>query len=453
MTKTIQQQIRLSLNCCKAKHIRNTSFTALILTFSSAPVFAKDCFSPPKQLPKSSAQWYLLQQNLSTKTEDCLRSSVFFSLLGAAQLNSGQVKEAIASLERALLLDADNGAALIDYASALFHSGELFSAMDLNRQLIERDDLPAHIKPMLENRAKRWQNNTFKQQQELSIQSGYDSNINGATFIKDLTLNSQSGDITLPLKDSERAISSNYITLGASHQQLSLTAFRQKRFSVTSNVRLSEQTNSNYAQFTARYQDRYIQEQGFWYWEAGSSYLHYDDQALSSTVSLSLKKQWQEQQTCEPYIQGDLEYLRAIQQSELDALSLYSGIGLLCKKGSDTVEVRVGHTYNKALDSQRAGSDKKSWQVDFQWRRPLLKGSISSYLRHTSSRDDDGYNSLLKDNARRDVNRTDIAIEYSQPVNDQSQLYISLNKQQQNSNISLFNQRGTRIGVGFKKRF
>ena len=64
----------------------------------------------------------------------CLRSSEYYALLGAAQLNSAQLESASESLERALLLDPNNGAAQIDFASALFASGQLFPALQLNER-------------------------------------------------------------------------------------------------------------------------------------------------------------------------------------------------------------------------------------------------------------------------------------------------------------------------------
>ena len=53
---------------------------------------------------------------------------------GAAQLNNGKVAEAAESLERALLLEPDNGAAQVDYAQVLYLQGDLFSALAMNHK-------------------------------------------------------------------------------------------------------------------------------------------------------------------------------------------------------------------------------------------------------------------------------------------------------------------------------
>ena len=72
------------------------------------------------------AQWAALATSLADLQSRCLRSSEYYALLGAAQLNSGKLDVASESLERALLLDPTNGAAQIDYAEALYAAGQLF---------------------------------------------------------------------------------------------------------------------------------------------------------------------------------------------------------------------------------------------------------------------------------------------------------------------------------------
>lgn len=374
-------------------------------------------------------------------------------MYGAAQLNSGQLEGAIASLERALLLDANNGAALIDYASALYYSGELFAAIDLNEQLLARDDLPSNLKPMLEKRAALWQSKTYKEQREVGISVGYDSNINNATFIDSLTLNSTTGDIVLPINENEREDSAKYTNLSASYRQLSLDAFRQKRFSINATTRLSEHTDSNYLQITSNYQDRHLLEEGFWFWEAAASYVYYDNQSLSAAASIAVKKQWQFQQDCQPYVLTDVEYLKGLKQNEFDSISFYNGAGFNCQITDNHVEFQLGFVADQALNNNRAGKDRGIIRFDLQWQRPMFKGRLNTYFRHTRALDEEGYNPLLENNARRRVNRSDLFVEYSQPLSKETLVNLSFNKQLQQSNIPLFKQKGSKISLGFKKRF
>jgi tetratricopeptide (TPR) repeat protein len=101
--------------------------------------------------------WELVEQQLTPLQARCLLSSEYFALLRAAQLNGGRLTQALESLERALLLMPNNGAAQIDYAHALYLQGQLFSALEMNRQIIARTDLPPHLTPMLNRRQQEWQ--------------------------------------------------------------------------------------------------------------------------------------------------------------------------------------------------------------------------------------------------------------------------------------------------------
>ena len=91
--------------------------------------------SPSDASARERAQWTQLAATLAGIQASCLRSSEYYALLGAAQLNSAQLESASESLERALLLDPNNGAAQIDFASALFASGQLFPALQLNERV------------------------------------------------------------------------------------------------------------------------------------------------------------------------------------------------------------------------------------------------------------------------------------------------------------------------------
>jgi len=95
--------------------------------FANNPLTAQT--PPPDAGAFEQAQWTQLAATLADIQASCLRSSEYYALLGAAQLNSAQLEPASESLERALLLDPSNGAAQIDFASALFASGQLFPGL------------------------------------------------------------------------------------------------------------------------------------------------------------------------------------------------------------------------------------------------------------------------------------------------------------------------------------
>jgi len=444
----------LSRSNCSREGLNNTlKVVGLCLLLPSGAAWAENCFSTPKNLPNTPQGWKTLQESLKKDTQHCLKSSVFFALYGAAQLNSGQLNEAIESLERALLLDPNNGAALIDYASALYYSGQLFAAIDLNKQLLAREDLPANLQPMLNKRAQLWQSKTLVQQRRIDVRAGHDSNLNGATFIESITLNFPGQDITLPIEENTRAVAGRYIDVSIDQESVYHSAFSKQTFSVGANLRASEHSDSNYFQLSAAYTAQYTQPKRIWNWDNAIDYLHYNDSPLALTVSSTLKHQWLTNQACQPFIQPSLEHLTVIEQRELNALTFKARGGLLCRFERNIIATRVDYIQDYALSSARPGGDSNGWSVDLQWQRPLFKGAISGELKYSQVRDQLSYNELLDNGARRERVRKEFSLEYSQPLTTKSRFNVSLSKQRQTSNIDLFKQRSTRISVGFNKTF
>ena len=425
----------------------------LILHSGHAWSQSQECFLIPSSLPSTSEGWQKLQIILEKNTPNCLKSSVFFALYGASQLNSGQLNDAIESLERALLLDANNGAALIDYASALYYTGQLFSAIDLNYQLLDRTDLPAYLKPMLEKRVLTWQADTQIKHRNLNVRSGYDDNLNGATFIDNITLNFPGQDITLPVEEDEKAVAGQYVDVSLTQDNISHSPFGKQTLSFKSNIRLSQDHMSNYFQLAAAYQKRYNSEASYWHWDTLISYLHYDAKPLTLELAASVKKQWLSSRECGPFVRSSLEYLSIIRQHLLNSASVKTGVGLLCNFNDNLMAARLNYIHDMARSSERPGADSSGWTVDLQWQRPLYSGSINSSLKYTSLKDQQSYSSLLDNGANRKRYRTDFSLQYIHPLADDAKFSLMLTQQRQTSNIDLFKQRSTRVSAGFNKNF
>jgi tetratricopeptide (TPR) repeat protein len=450
----IEKRILLRHSSSCAEGLNNKAKAiVLCLMLNSGYAWSENCFTIPNTLPNSSQGWYKLQLILKKDTPKCLKSSVYFALYGASQLNSGQLNDAIESLERALLLDANNGAALIDYASALYYSGQLFSAIDLNEQLLKRSDLPVYLKPMLKKRALTWQEKTRAQYRNISVRSGYDDNLNGATFIDNLTLNFPGQDITLPIEENAKAVAGRYIDVSLTQDNISHSPFGKQTFSLKSNFRVSEDHNSNYFQLAAAYQKLYNSENSYWHWDTSVNYLHYNQEPLTLETAVSVKKQWLNDQLCEPFLRTSLEHLSVIREQSLSSITINTGGGLLCRLNDNLIGTRLNYIQDMARSNDRPGGDSSGWAVDFQWQRPLYSGIFNSSFKYTSLSDQTSYSPLLDNGANRRRSRTDVSLEYIHPLPDNAKLSLMLTQQRQNSNIALFKQRSTRISAGFNKNF
>ena len=113
--------------------------------------------------PDLSVYYGLLEQDplmvdrqLSGSLDDCYENSEYFALLGAAQVDIGDLFRALENLERSLLLEPQNGSAAFDYAEVLFRQGQVISALEINDQLSERDDLPVGMDELIAARSRHW---------------------------------------------------------------------------------------------------------------------------------------------------------------------------------------------------------------------------------------------------------------------------------------------------------
>ena len=111
---------------------------ALTAFFFIAPA-ALEAFCPDltQYYPLIDDNPVALESNLFELTSECSDNSEYFALLGSVQMSLGKVLVSRENLELALLINPENGSALIDYAETFFELGEIFTAIDLNLRLLE----------------------------------------------------------------------------------------------------------------------------------------------------------------------------------------------------------------------------------------------------------------------------------------------------------------------------
>ena len=212
----------------------------------------------------NDVDWSRQAEQLAGLMPECLESAQFFALYGAALLNSGAYAEALESLERALLLEPDNGAAQIDYAEALFQQGQLFPALELNEQLVLREDLPASLLPLLQSRQQSWQALTRQLGFQADFLAGYDTNLNGAPDPGQITLTLSGEPVVLNLNPEFRPMSGPYLNLRLGSRYRQLAPEHQHIWTTKLRGRLSEDTDSDLLQIDTRYSFSRPQRQRSW---------------------------------------------------------------------------------------------------------------------------------------------------------------------------------------------
>ena len=401
-------------------------------------------------------RWAAVATSLAELQSRCLRSSEYYALLGAAQLNSGKLDVASESLERALLLDPTNGAAQIDYAEALYAAGQLFPALQLNETLLSRDDIPAELREKLTQRQTLWRSNTKQHFLQLDLLAGYDNNLNGAPGADQITLTLSGEPVLLALNTDLQRQEGAFTNARLSSRQLTLSANGQSSWTNEMRGRVSQNTQSDLLQFDSRYSLIKPSRRRTLQWDAGASSLFFGGSALYSAAQTRLRYQPNTAKRCAPVYEIASQYQRFHSQTALDAWESKATVGASCVAGERGVNVirygfDGGYINNRALDAKRPGDDRDGWQVNFRAQRALFGGELTAQASYTRLEDDSGYSPILLNGTARWQERSQLLLQHRTPLRLGAKgalFLVNLSHQAQSSNIELFDLTDTALELG-----
>ncbi len=148
-------------------------------------------------------------QQMTAQLLDCQKNAEFLSTLGQLLNSQGRYVEASDHLERALLLEPDLKDAQLSYAIALAGSGDFVSAKAMIDNLLNDPDLPATLRPLIENQKILLAGSngtqelaTFQTRISLATRFGYDSNLLGSPNLSSLALTLPGQTVVLPLDEN-----------------------------------------------------------------------------------------------------------------------------------------------------------------------------------------------------------------------------------------------------------
>lgn len=440
--------------------LKQQGLRLFLLLSCSVPNVASACVDLSSFYPGNEPDWASLQQQLAGLMSECLESSEFFALYGAAQLNSGQLAGALESLERALLINPENGDARVDYAQALFEEGQLFIALEINEQLLQREDLPAGLETGLRSRQQNWQALTRQTNFQADLLAGYDNNLNGAPDPGQITLTLSGEPILLNLNEEFRPISGPYLNmrLGARHRQL--RPEYQHNFSAEVRGRSSEDSQSDLVQLASRYSFIKPDRKHAWQADLGINHLFFGGNPLFTGTETGGRYQPASNWFCKPHYSLALQHQLFHQESRLNAFESKAGAGVSCPvagtDGSQSLSAELSLLNNKALRSGRLGGDRQGWQLNIDWQLALSRGVLRAQLNHTQLDDRQGYSPLLANGAERRLDRSYALLQYREPLpllGTNSSLLINIYHQRQQSNIELFRSNDTTAEIGISWAF
>ena len=441
--------------------------TAVLALFASCLAFPAQAAEVADACPDLSGfygdtqNWPQLERQLAQIKLQCLQSSEFFALHGAAQLNSGLVAESVESLERSLLLDPNNGAAQIDYGQALFQQGQLFMALEINQRLLAREDLPESLAPSLQDRQDQWKSLTRQKSFQLDTLAGYDNNLNGAPDPDQVTLTLSGENIPLTLNSDFSPVGGAYVNLRLGGRYRALAPSHQHNWAAEVRARTSEDADSNLVQLTSRYGFVKPSQSHSWQVNGGISHLNFGGKALFTGFETSARYAVSSNKVCRPFYDLALQYQLYQEQDFLNGLESRASAGLNCPLGerfvgNQRLSVEIGLLNNQATRAARLGGNRMGWQFRADWQIQAAGGVIRALVNHTQLNDNEGYSPLLANNAERELDRSYVLLQYRRtisPLGDNASLLVNFYRQTQNSNIEFFRTDNTSAEIGLSWSF
>lgn len=441
--------------CC-----RNASALVLLLAFAhGSAAAATEQVCPPLQpyypatSPASPEAWELTLSRLDALLESCLQSAEYFALRGAAQLNTGQLSPALESLERSLLIDPQNGAASIDYAEGLYLAGQVFPALEINDSLLERQDLPTSLKPMLLARQQSWRQQTRTRQFALEATTGYDNNLNGAPTRSDLTLTFGGLPVSFTLDPENQAQQGTFanVRLGGAWQWSEPS--HQHSLVATARARQAFAGDADLAQADWRYTYALPTRRHRWEASTGTSHMLFGGSPLF-TVTEARARVFLGSGSCRTSFEAGFQHLNYHGQTIMNGREASLTTGYACQmSASQQVRVEAGILSNAAVRAIRPGGDRQGWNLRLNWQTTVAGGEFATQLGYARLDDDRGYSPLLENGAIREVTSSYMNLRYKYPLARGFSLLVNLTHQEQHSDLAPFQNRGTAAEVGLALDF
>ncbi|ALO44769.1 tetratricopeptide repeat protein [Pseudohongiella spirulinae] len=437
---------------------RRTLLLLALIIAAPGKLAAQSCpdMTPWLSLAADDDSWVTIESQLTPLMSRCLQDSNYFALLGAAQLNNGRLGSALESLERALLLNPDNGGAQIDYAQALFLQGQLFSALAMNEKLLARNDVPQDVRNLLQQRQQSWQSMTRQTGFLAEILAGHDNNLNSAPSPSQITLTLSGDSVVLPLNPEYQPVSGPYLNMRLAARYRQLTPQNQHNAILEVRGRVSEDRSSDMAQIDLRY--AFIHPGSPLSWQASTAVnnLFYGGSPLYTATEAGGQIRMGGLSGCTPFLVAAAQHQLFHEQSRLNAVEGKLGIGGHCAlngASSQQVSAELSLLGNHPMHGNRPGGDRRGWQMTVDWQQPVGQGQLLVQLSHTRLQDSRGYNPLLADGAQRWLRRTYGLFQYSRPLNERLTLQLNLYRQYQGSNLELFRSTDATAELGVRYTF
>ncbi len=395
---------------------------------------------------------------LSELVDACSESSEYFAMLGAARLASGNLFQALENLELSLLIDPDNGSALVDYAEVMYRQGDIFSALELNSELLTRDDLPSGLKGALSARQRRWERERIQRNLIVAGFVGYDHNLNSAPVSDQLALTLSGNSVILDVSPEYQAQEGAYakVLTGANFRRLGRSLSGQFSGQITG--RFSDDSQHELLQASNQVVITETRSQPRWDAFFRLDHVVYGGNSIFSSSTVMARYLFRPDRACVVYPKAAFQYQYFYEQRSLTGVEKSFGVGADCNLRwlgvANRVGMEVSHLSNEGTRSGRLGSDRDGWRMNLVWRRQIGAGAIFAQYVQTQLDDSEGYSPIFDLGQKREETLNSFFVQYTRPLTRlgrTAQFFSNLSYHDQNSTIDLFKTRGfaTEIGINW----
>ena len=393
---------------------------------------------------------YSIEAELSVLFDQCSDSAEFFALLGAMQLQIGDLLQATESLELALLLDPQNGSALFDYAELLNQQGQTLNAIELGEQLLSREDLPRALEELILERLGAWRRLTTDNQLGLGISLGYDSNLNSAPSNDSLALTLSGRSIVLDVAPEYQATSGGYSRLQVNGLRRTSTANVVSAMYGGISGKFSDLSQNQLLQASTRFSFAEAGDLSRWNIELGLDYLNYGGNSIYGSPTLRGSYMVGRVGGCGFLPTAALQYQHFYTPRLLSGFEGSLGMATVCEipggSGNDRFGIEAGVIHNRARYEDRLGQDRDGWRINMVWQKNLGRGTASFQYTHSELDDETGYSPLFDNGVRRTESLNSLNLRYVYPLDSfgaNANLVAWVSYYDQRSSVALFRTRGT----------
>lgn len=372
----------------------------------------------------------------------CDSDPAFLAWHGAVLNRIGRFDEARAELERALLLEPSLMGARIDYAEALAAGGEGIAARELLQEVRARPDIPPDAAERVQQALRLIDGRADDPRRQTgasaTLRIGYDSNLNLATRLDNLSVTLPTGEVVLPLdpKSRARAGASQLLELeghwtqgGQDGKAVQLFAELHHREAPGADL---DYTQIDLSAYWERALDVAQRPLGV---AAAAGNLNYGGEEIYRYLRGGLQVPGAGG-PCRNLLGADLEWRYHLKYANADYLALYLKSAWVC--GNESPFLLQWTLGRENGEQNHPGGNAWLPGVRIAHVRPLGPGQLGTELRYAGRLDDDAYSPLLENGAARRVHTFSLGLEYRYDLDRRWQALVNVEAMRQTSNLELF---------------